>query len=86
MPEVAETLAEREVSHGSYAHTANMAQSLKYMLARTQSKRSDVQNESLDMICTKLARICSGDNNCMDHWLDIAGYASLVVKNLEDKE
>ena len=86
MPEVAETLAEREVSHGNYAYTANVAQNLKALLSSTTNVRSDVQNESLDMICTKLARICSGDNNCMDHWLDIAGYASLVVKNLEDKE
>lgn len=39
---------------------------------------TDVQRESIDLIATKLARICCGDPNHRDHWDDIAGYATLV--------
>jgi hypothetical protein len=33
--------------------------------------------EALEMICTKIARILSGNPNDPDHWKDIAGYAEL---------
>jgi hypothetical protein len=34
------------------------------------------------MICYKMGRILSGDSNNLDHWDDIAGYATLVSKIL----
>ena len=43
---------------------------------------SDVQKESLDMIAHKIARILAGNQDNKDHWDDIAGYASLVSKEL----
>ena len=43
---------------------------------------SAVQQEALHMICSKLARIANGDPNHVDSWHDIAGYASLVVKDI----
>jgi len=41
--------------------------------------------ESLDLICTKLSRIVTGDCNHQDHWLDIAGYATLISDRLKEK-
>jgi hypothetical protein len=41
------------------------------------------QREALEMIAHKIARILSGDPNHKDHWEDIAGYAELVVRELE---
>ena len=35
------------------------------------------------MIAHKIGRILAGDPNHIDHWLDIAGYATLVAKELE---
>jgi hypothetical protein len=35
------------------------------------------------MICSKLARLACGDADHVDSWHDIAGYATLVVKDLE---
>ena len=38
---------------------------------------------ALDMIFHKLARIGCGNNREIDHWRDIAGYATLVENELE---
>lgn len=73
-------LDEREKTHGDYAHVAQTAQAIKAIFDRT--KMSDVQNESIDLIATKLARIACGDPTVIDHWEDLAGYAELVVRDL----
>lgn len=39
--------------------------------------------EALEMIAHKIARICNGDPNYADNWVDIAGYATLVANRLE---
>ena len=80
-------LATRENTHGSYANTADLAQQLKFCLqqSRNWSRLSAVQKESLELICTKLARIGSGRHSEQDHWADIAGYAELVVIELENQ-
>ena len=41
------------------------------------------QKEALEMIASKIARALSGDSNHLDNWVDIAGYAQLVVQKLE---
>jgi hypothetical protein len=43
--------------------------------------------ESLDMISNKIARIVNGNPSEPDHWIDIAGYATLIANRLikEDK-
>jgi hypothetical protein len=45
---------------------------------------TDVQQEAFDFIASKLARILSGQAKFADHWRDIAGYAMLVVRELEN--
>jgi hypothetical protein len=41
------------------------------------------QREACEMIAHKLGRIVNGDPNYADSWVDIAGYAQLVVNELE---
>ena len=38
-----------------------------------------VISEALDMILHKIGRIVAGDATFKDHWVDIAGYATLVA-------
>lgn len=44
-----------------------------------------VISEALDMICHKLGRIIAGDASFKDHWVDIAGYATLVADRVPDR-
>ena len=42
--------------------------------------------EAITMIANKLGRVINGDPYYDDSWRDIAGYATLVVKELEKQE
>lgn len=76
------TLSAREVTHGKYRDTAEIAQELKGVVRKNDAQLTDPQRETLDLICTKIARILSGNPNEPDHWHDIAGYARLIEKEL----
>lgn len=76
-----EIIAARASVHGDYSNVAAKAQEIKRAILRGGGgcvALTDVQRESIDLIATKLARICCGDPNHRDHWDDIAGYATLV--------
>ena len=79
-------LKERQRTHGLYSDTAKVAQMIKSIIAEYNNGLSFIQRESLDLIATKMARILSGDADEPDHWVDVAGYADLVVFNLKDKK
>lgn len=84
MEEVREILNERQARHGAYETHARISQSLKRVL-RDLAKNADLndmQAEALDMILHKVARVVNGDPDYRDHWLDIAGYATLVADKL----
>ncbi len=77
-------LNKRETTHGDYVTVSTLAQKLKANIRHhVLSELTKDQRESLDMICSKIGRICSGNPNEVDHWRDIAGYAELVVTRLE---
>jgi len=81
-------LQDREKTHGSFAKNAQLSQNLKNFF-RTQNgtkNMTDVQKESLDMIALKLSRILSGNHTAKEHWDDIAGYATLVSKYLQNEK
>lgn len=42
--------------------------------------------EALEMIATKEARILAGNASEKEHWRDIAGYAMLVVNEIDRAE
>jgi hypothetical protein len=52
------------------------------MNAKYSGMQAD-QQEALDMIGHKIARIMNGDPDYADSWCDIAGYATLVADRLE---
>jgi hypothetical protein len=79
-------LAEREKTHGDFRDHAYISQFLKENMRRMAAwhNLSECQRESLEMIAHKIARIISGNPSFKDHWDDIAGYATLISKQLDD--
>lgn len=88
---VEKMISTREATHGDYANTARVAQLLKKVIAlelndreyRGQPPLTDRQHESIDLICTKLARIVSGDSGFGDHWRDVSGYAKIAIDEVK---
>ena len=74
------TLADQEARHGSFPDQCETASALKALLHASKRWRTmtPVQREALDMIAVKLARICNGNPDDVDHWHDLQGYARLV--------
>ena len=85
MTETAELLNERHKTHGSFADNARVAQHLRAFWREqpTWASASEQQREALDHIAGKISRILSGQAGFADHWDDIAGYARLVSKEIE---
>jgi hypothetical protein len=97
--EINTILEERKKTHGDYTDHSRITQRIKAIIQDedlgaaeigANSKLSDDQRETLDMIAHKIGRIMAGDPNVADHWDDIAGYAKLsadrVRMRLKDKE
>jgi hypothetical protein len=86
-----EILAERQKTHGSFSLHSAITQNIKDLLHRTYDdgcgwKQLDQsQKECLEMIAHKIGRILAGNPNFKDHWDDIAGYATLVSRQLEQE-
>ena len=80
-------LNERAKTHGDFKNQAFLSQLLKrnFSLNR-KSNLIETQKEAIDMILHKIARIGAGNPNEVDHWRDIAGYATLVAKELNDEQ
>jgi len=75
----------RKPVHGEYSNVVAKAQAIKRAILMGGGgcgPLTDLHLESIEMIATKLARICCGDPNFRDHWDDIAGYATLVSDRL----
>ena len=77
------TLKQRQKTHGDFKTHAQISQELKAVLWKYDYQNlSPEQCESLEMIAHKIARILNGNANHVDHWHDIAGYATLVENSL----
>jgi hypothetical protein len=80
---IQETLADRGKRYGSYSIHASVTQAIKGIIYQYgKDKYTPAQREALDMIAHKIGRIVAGDPNYDDSWVDIAGYAQLVVDDL----
>ena len=79
-------LAERGARYGSFASQAAFSQYLKDTLRKHKNydELMHSQKEALEMIMHKISRILNGDPNYDDSWRDIAGYAELIVKELNE--
>lgn len=78
-------LEERQETHGEFKDVAPISQTLKiYFRAQsTWDALTFVQQEALDNIAQKIARIFAGNHNFADHWVDIQGYAKLAQQEIE---
>lgn len=81
-------LAERWKTHGSFHTHANCTQTLEDTFYSYKEKGyfTAVQLEALHMIFHKLGRIAAGSPHFQDHWDDIAGYATLVSRDISSRE
>lgn len=85
--ELEKILAERGSNYGDYGVMSDFAQRLKTVI-KSQHKFEYMppeMKESLELMCTKIARIMVGDHNVIDSWQDIAGYADLIAKRLKER-
>lgn len=77
-------LDQRHNQYGTFSEQCLTAQNLKSAMRHSpnwQKLPADMK-ESLEMIATKTARILNGDFTYDDSWVDIAGYAQLIVDRL----
>lgn len=81
-------LAARGKTHGPFASQAATAQIIKEAMygAGRWCDLDRTHREVLEMIATKISRILEGDPEHTDSWLDIAGYAQLIVNHIEDRK
>lgn len=82
---ISATLNERGARYGKFADQAKIGYDLRMVMHCAKNWRSLTphQQEALDTIASKIARILNGDPTYLDNWHDIAGYATLVEKILK---
>lgn len=81
--ELKEVLKDREKTHGDFEKGAEIFDQLMELVEANRKKFTRSQRYGLTHIMGKLTRILGGNANEIDHWRDVAGYATLVAKSLE---
>lgn len=80
-------LDSRAKDYGKFIEGAEIMQLLKRLVHNYIEDRGTPlafdQREAIDMIIHKLGRIINGNPDKVDHWVDIAGYATLVADRLQ---
>lgn len=81
-------LHERGKKYGAYADSAVLLSRLRetvgvHALVVGKVRMTPVQDCGLDAILGKITRIVNGDANDLGSWVDIAGYATLVVEEMK---
>ena len=73
--------------YGSFQSNAQIAQNIKSIMhgSTNWDTMPDYMKESLHMIAHKISRILEGDYYYDDSWVDIAGYATLVVEEIHNE-
>ncbi|WYD62195.1 hypothetical protein [Salmonella phage gmqsjt-1] len=81
---VEQLITERGSRYGKFKDGAEIMQELKDVMREVDGWRNLTANqrEALDMIQHKIGRILNGDPTYDDSWKDIAGYATLIVNEL----
>ncbi len=92
-PSLESTIQDRDSRYGGFANVCNCSNAFRTVFHKAAGlgnisiedndyKLSPTQAEALYMIFHKLARIACGDPNYLENWHDIAGYATLVEREL----
>lgn len=85
-------LTERGKRYGKFSGHSFYTQKLKNVMKEKYLDHNGwlqldlSQREALEMIAHKIGRILNGDPNYDDNWIDIAGYAQLVVDEIHKRE
>lgn len=84
---VEDTLTERGNKYGDFKDHSFITQQFKKVMEDSPNGASlkAYQEEALDMIFHKIARILNGDPDYLDSWHDIVGYAKLVEQQLSSE-
>ena len=85
--DIQSTLEARGKRYGLFKDHAGISQRMKAVMRQTPAwghLEAD-QQEALEMIAHKVARILNGDPDYPDSWHDIAGYATLVEDRLQSR-
>ena len=77
-------ITERGSRYGKFKDGAEIMQELKDVMREVDGwhNLTPSQREALDMIQHKIGRILNGDPTYDDSWKDIAGYATLIINEL----
>lgn len=83
-PGIDAIITERGSRYGKFKDGAEIMQELKDVMREVDGwhNLTPSQREALDMIQHKIGRILNGDPTHDDSWKDIAGYATLIVNEL----
>ena len=82
--DVDNTVTQRGERYGLFADGAVIMQDLKTVMRATPGweRLTPSQREALEMIQHKIGRVLNGDPMYDDSWRDIAGYATLILNEL----
>ena len=85
MTMINDILNERGNREGDWSSNATTTQMIKHALSLGENAHNltYAQREALDMIAHKMSRIVNGDADYIDSWVDIIGYAQLVIDRLK---
>lgn len=81
---IEQVLAERGSRYGSFVEHADISQNLQAVLWDSPNWPNmplDAR-QALVVICDKIARMTNGDPDYDDNWVDIIGYATLVLNRI----
>lgn len=82
-----DTIQDRDAKYGGFTNVCDCDYEMSNAFHRATDRvigyaLEPYQIVAIDMILHKLARIACGDPNYVDNWHDIAGYATLVEREL----
>lgn len=82
--DVDDTVTARGERYGLFADGAVIMQDLKAVMRATPGweRLTPSQREALEMIQHKIGRVLNGDPTYDDNWRDIAGYATIILNEL----
>lgn len=85
MTNIDNTLSERGSRYGKFCEVATTCQALKSAMRSSPNwnKLTASQKEALENIQSKIGRMLNGDPTYEDNAVDIVGYATLMLKNMQ---
>ncbi len=87
MTTVNEMLIQRQSIYGEFKNHAEIESLLMSVVEDFQGNLDKVQRVGLHMIIHKIARVLNTpDPDYLDNWRDIAGYATLVEKDIKRRQ